>query len=612
MKGMRTFIHALLLVLATVAVPATAPAVPAPGNRLDARLSAALLPGAEPVPVWVEFADKGETGPADLALRLAEAERRLTPESRRRRERAGVKPIVDWLDLPLEEAYVRELQSRGFETYGASRWFNRVAVRSSGDALASLASLPFVRRVAPVDLARARERDVVLDAGPDPGSWDVALRSSASASLVDYGRTLGQVSRLNVPAMHDSGYIGTGVNVCVLDEGFNYYRKHETLRTLVVGGARTRDFIRGVQSVQDTVDEPGIFEHGTWVLSALAGRSPGRYVGPGYGANFILGRTEYTPTEKPIEMVWWAMGAEWGDSLGCDVISSSLGYNLFPDSAGTSLTYAMLDGHTSIVTRAAEIAAAKGILVVVSAGNDGNNSAVGRKVGAPADANGDSVLAIGAVDSLGFRAGFSSKGPTVDGRIKPDLAAQGVSVIVASADGSPNSYVRLNGTSFSAPLVAGLAACLMQARPSWPAVWIAQALKRTASRASSPDTLTGWGLPDGLAALRYVPDTLGVPELRGPLSFSVAGPNPLRSGTATVFRIALGVDASATRYRLRVFDAGGRWVRDLADGNLTPGSTLSIPWNGDDARGRVLPPGLYFLDLESAGRHTTDRVVVLR
>ena len=612
MKGMRSHLHALLLVLAFPTLAAPVAAAPVGGSRLDPRLAAALAPGSEPVPVWVEFADKGETGPADLARRLAEAEQRLTPESRRRRERAGVKPLVDWLDLPVEERYVRELAALGYAPYGASRWFNRVALRASGSGLAMLTSLPFVRRVAPVDLALPRERETVLDAPPEPGGRGHASRTSSSAALVDYGRTLGQVSRLNVPAMHDSGYIGTGVVVCVLDEGFNYFRKHETLRTLVVGGGRTRDFIRGVSSVQDTVEVPSIFQHGTWVLSTLAGRAPGRYVGPGFGANYALGRTEYSLSEKPIEMVWWAMGAEWADSLGADILSSSLGYNLFPDSAGTNLTYEMLDGHTSIVTRAAEIAAAKGILVIVSAGNDGNNAAVGRKVGAPADANGDSVLAIGALDSLGVRVGFSSKGPTVDGRIKPDLAAQGFQVLVASAEGDPNSYLRLNGTSFAAPLVSGMAACLMQARPSWPAVWIAQALKQTASGAASPDTLTGWGLPDGLAALRYVPDTLGVPDVHGPLSFSNAGSNPVRPGSAAVFRITLGVEASARSYRLRVFDAGGRWVRELSNGGLTPGATLSIRWHGEDAHGRALPPGLYFLDLESAGTHTTDRVVVLR
>ena len=583
---------------------------PAPGSRLDPRLVLSTLPGAEPVAVWVEFADKGERGPADLAGRLAAAERELSPENRRRREKAHVQPLVDYLDLPLDASYLRALQDAGYEVYGQSRWFNRVAARASGERLRALASMPFVRRVAPVELASPREREPAL-LPEDEFGMGSKPPSVPNAIQVAYGQTLGQLSRLNVPAMHDSGYIGTGISVVLLDDGFNWIHKHEALRLLHYG--QTRDFIRGGFDVQDTVVDPGSFEHGTATLGALAGRAVGRYIGPAYDCNVRLGRTEYDPTEKPIEMVYWGMGAEWADSLGADIISSSLGYNFFPDSAGNDLTYDLLDGHTAIVTRAAEIAAAKGILVVVSAGNDGNNPRVGYKVGAPADANGDSVLAIGAVDSLGVRAGFSSKGPTVDGRIKPDLAAQGVSVLLPAANGLTNSYQRANGTSFSAPLVAGLAACLMQARPSWPPVMIIDALKHSASRGANPDTLTGWGIPNGLAALRYVPDTLHAPDPRGPLSLRLAGPNPLRAqGPPVSLRISLGADAAATSYRVRAFDAGGRLVRELASGSLSPGSVRDVVWRGDDASGRSLQPGLYFLSLEGAGRHETARVVVLR
>jgi len=586
-------------------------------SRLDPSLAAAARPGAEPVPVWVEFVDKGERGPADLAERLAQAARDLTPEARRRRERAHVSPLVDWLDLPLESDYVRALQDLGFAPYGQSRWFNRVALRASGPPLEQLAALPFVRHVAPVELAMPRrlERPLPLPAGAPRASGREP--SLPAAVEVLYGQTIRELQRLNVPAVHDSGYIGTLVNLCLLDDGFNWFRKHEALRPIPVGRERARDFIRGLlgyDAVQDTVEFPEFFSHGTLTLSTAAGRAPGIFVGPAYGCTAILGRTEDDSSEKPIEMVYWGMGAEWADSLGADIISSSLGYNLFPDSAGTSITYSQLDGHTTIITRAAEIAAAKGILVVVSAGNDGQRRSVGYKIGAPADANGDSVLAVGAVDSLGVKAPFSSKGPTVDGRIKPDLAAQGVSVVVASPSGDPNDYVLVDGTSLSAPLVAGLAACLMQARPTWPPVWIIQALKRTASQAAHPDTLLGWGIPDGLAALRYVPDTLHVPPITGPLSIRLAGPNPLRAGgPPTHVRVSLGVDAAPARYHVRVFDAGGRFVRDLGAGAVPPGGSFELPWSGDDAHGRTLPPGLYFLSLDTrVERATAVRVIVLR
>lgn len=604
---------AALMLLSLATLPARAEA-PGWAGRLDPRLAAAARAGSEPVSVWVEFADKGETGPADLAMRLAAAERALTPEARRRRLKAHVTPLVDWLDLPLEASYVDALQSAGFDLYGQSRWFNRVAVRAGGTRLVDLATLPFVRRVAPVELAQPRAPEPPLEPAPDGLPETPGRLARPSAAQVLYGQTFTQLQRLNVPAVHDSGYIGTAVNVCVLDDGFNWYRKHEALKTITVGFNRARDFIRGEYDVQDTVVVPFQFQHGTTTLSALAGRKPGVYIAPAYGCNVALARTEDSGSEKPIEMVYWTMGAEWADSLGSDIISCSLGYNLFPDSAGTDITYPMLDGHTTIVTRAAEIAAAKGILVVTSAGNDGNNARVGRKVLAPADANGDSVLAIGAVDSLGVRASFSSKGPTYDGRIKPDLAAQGVGVLVVDPlTGDPNVYKRSNGTSFSTPLVAGLAACLMQARPTWPPVLIIQALKRTASQAAQPDTLLGWGIPDGLAALRYVPDTLNVPDPNGPLSLRFSGANPLRgSGPAATVSLSLGVGSPPAAYRVRVFDAGGRVVRELVAGTLNPGGSLSFPWRGDDARGRTLVPGLYFLALEGAGRRDAVRVIVLR
>jgi len=241
----------------------------------------------------------------------------------------------------------------------------------------------------------------------------------------------------------------------MLDDGFDYYDKHTATRGINV--LATRDFVRGGSSVQDTVNFPCslYFMHGMYTLSCIGGNAPGIFVGPAYGASYVLAHTEDDCSEKPIEMVNWLLASEWADSLGAGVISSSLGYLAFPDSAGGlySLTESMLDGHTALVTRAAEIAAAKGILVVNSAGNAGPGSST---LDAPADACGDSVLAVGAVDSLGVMSNsspigtyFSSRGPTADGRIKPDVVAQGYKVLLASAGGLPNNYVVLNGTSFS-------------------------------------------------------------------------------------------------------------------------------------------------------------------
>src|SRR5205823_7959251 len=181
---------------------------------------------------------------------------------------------------------------------------------------------PFVRHLAPVEFARAREPEPPSVAAPEAAPAGPARHAGLSAAEVLYGRTFTQLQRLRVPAVHDSGYIGTGVRVCMLDDGFNWYRKHEALRDIQIDAGHTRDFIRGGSDVQDTVSNPASFEHGATTLCTLAGNKPGVYIGPGYGANLSLGRTEYDPTEKPIEMVFWGMGAEWADSLGCDIISS--------------------------------------------------------------------------------------------------------------------------------------------------------------------------------------------------------------------------------------------------------------------------------------------------
>ncbi|OGF18287.1 MAG: hypothetical protein A2W00_15600, partial [Candidatus Eisenbacteria bacterium RBG_16_71_46] len=482
----------LLMVLALAAVPAAraaAPVLPAEvAAKLDPRLLDALrglAPG--PVTVWVAFADKGGRGPADLARRLAEAEAALAPRTRARRERAGVRPLVDERDLPVHAPYVEALKAQGLAPRHASRWFNQVSLTLDGARLAEVAGLPFVARVVPAERAMPM-RD--LPAGPEftraQKPSGAGMAEWPTATLVDYGQTQGQVSQIGAPALHDSGYVGTGVLVCILDNGFNFHEKQEALRNQIIAPGRTRDFVDGDTTVTDTLTSlpSPAFRHGTWVMGCIGGNLPGTYMGTAFGAEFALARTENDAGEAPVEMDNWAMGAEWADSLGADLITSSLGYSEFDGGVG-SYTYADMDGHTTIVTRAAEIAASKGILVVNAVGNEGVK--LWHYLIAPADVNGDSLIAVGAVDAGGTIASFSSYGPSADGRIKPDLVARGLSNPLVSTSGNPQGYTTGSGTSFATPLLAGLAACLIQARPTWTPQQVIEALRSTASRSGTPD-----------------------------------------------------------------------------------------------------------------------------
>jgi serine protease AprX len=596
----------LILVFGTVSAPARAQSLASVKIDPALRAAAAAAP-TEPLPVWVSFVDKGLDGPGDLALALAAARERLSPRCLARRIRTGVEPLVDERDLSLYPPYLDALRAHGLIPYATSRWLNQVAVRLAPDRLAEAANLPFVSGLRLVE--RGSRTPEPAPSGAELPAKPRCENCAVQAHAFDYGRNATEVQQLHIPEVHDAGYTGAGVVIAMLDDGFNYHNDQEALATIDIPPGFERDFVDGDWSVQDTVTF-SCCGHGTLVLGCVAGNKSGSYVGTAPGATYALARTEVDATETPVEMAYWAMAAEWADSLGADIISSSLGYSTFDGGVG-NYTYADMNGHTTTITRAAEIAASKGMLVVVAAGNEGNSS--WRKILAPADANGDSVLGIGAVSASDVRPSFSSMGPTSDGRIKPDVVAMGVNNIVTSGPGA--GYVTESGTSLSTPLIAGLAACLMQARPSLTPTLIIRSIRETSSRTGPPDTLTGYGLPNAVYALQWQSPDLGVGAPPATtLAIQLAGPNPHSSCDAPVrVTFGLGTDAPpSAQARVSIYDLSGRRVRNLYDGVLTRGTWHAANWDGRDESGRAAAAGMYFIGFEALGRRSTVRLVSLR
>lgn len=424
----------------------------------------------------VKFTDK-EANPYSLER----PQEFLTQKALDRREKFSIG--LDFRDLPVTPAYVDSLKSLGFKIQGVSKWLNCAVVICDSTDLEKLKNLSFVNydynwrktiekpqtEPKPLDRPKLSKKDKPLD----------------NSIKLQYGKGENQATMLNVQALHNAGFTGKGITAALLDAGFYKVPNWKSFQKMIEENRLlgTRDFADNDQEVYDTDT------HGMNVLSCITGYWPEHLIGTAPDAQAYLFRTEISKSENVIEEFLWAFAAEVADSLGVDVIHSSLGYYKFDDKS-KSYKYSDMDGNVAVSTIAADIAASKGILVTVSAGNEGDDL-IWPWITSPADA--DSVLTVGAVDKNGVIANFSSRGPAYDGRIKPDVCAKGLS---SAVQGTSNHITTSSGTSFSGPIMAGACICLMQAHPKAPVMELIRAIKTSASQFDKPDSTYGYGIPD--------------------------------------------------------------------------------------------------------------------
>lgn len=486
----------LLLLACLIAVPSAIAAAerPAITSLLQRALDDPGYPRRDEagrLAVWVSFRDKGVEGAA-LARALDRAEADLSDRAARRRAKMTTDKtarLVDVTDLPLHRSYVEAVAATGASPRRESRWLNAASFDATPAQIAAIAALP---QVATVDLVNRFRRD-----DPEPTPAEIAAREARNAELragkaaawtIDYGGTLAELEQVNVPPLHEEGVTGAGVLIGMLDTGFR--TTHAAFAALPVIAAW--DFVNDDGIVDNETGDPSdANDHGTKTLSTIMGYEPGQHVAPAFGASVVLAKTEDVSQEVPVEEDNWVAGIEWLDTYGVDLVSSSLGYIDW-------FTFADLDGNTAACTIAADLAVGKGIVVLNSAGNERGTS--WDHIITPAD--GDSVIAVGAVTSSGTYSYFSSPGPSYDGRIKPDICALGSGNHVVSST-SDTGYTSASGTSFSCPLSAGVAALVLSRTPSLTPMQVRDALRETASQAATPDNDYGWGILDAYAAAHY-------------------------------------------------------------------------------------------------------------
>jgi len=399
----------------------------------------------------------------------------LSEKALNRRTKQNIQLLEN--DLPVSYFYIDSLKKLGITILNTSKWLNTATIYSTNQALLdTLHNIGFIKSIQ----IKSAKNNIIKDKQLIKSSPLI----SKTSGLYDYGESGKQISLHNGHILHENGFLGQGITIAVIDAGFYNADILPAFDSLFANDQilGTYDFVSKNTSVFED------HNHGMSVLSIIGGNIPGKLIGSAPKANFLLLRSEDASSEYSIEEDNWAAAAEYADSAGADIINTSLGYTVFDD-PDQNYVYSDMDGNTAFITQAADIAASKGILVVVSAGNDGNSA--WKYISAPADA--DSVLAVGAINEFANYVSFSSQGPTSDGRIKPNVAAMGYQTVIQDVSGQVTVG---NGTSFSAPVIAGLSACLWQALPNLTNMEIIARIQQSAHQYSNPDNFLGYGIPD--------------------------------------------------------------------------------------------------------------------
>jgi len=478
--------------------------------------------------------------------------------------------IIDERDVPVNESYISQLKLQtGVTVMAKSKWFNAVHVRGSQTDIAALSDLPFVDYI---DFADKNLNTTRLNLNQNKFELE-----NVSTDF-NYGTALNQIEMISGDKLHLSDFTGHGMTIAVLDAGFtNVHSMSGFQRLRVAGGILgTYDFVNRDEDVYTNTTS----SHGTLVLSDMAGYAQNQFVGTAPDAEYYLFITEDALNENPVEESYWVEAAERADSLGVNVINTSLGYTTF-DNPNYSYSTSDMDGNTAIITRGANIAFEKGMLLVNSAGNSGN-SAWGI-VGAPADAPG--VLTVGAVDASGNYALFSSRGNSTQSTHKPDVAAQGQSSYVIT---QTNTIATANGTSFSSPILAGGVVCLWQALPTLTNAQIMQLIRESSSQYNNPDYLLGYGIPDLEVALANGLSLIDFEETELDLRIF---PNPVAD------RIHLNVPDNE-KVNIYIFDVLGKLVIESYFDNAKSNVELD-----------ALSKGIYIAKLQSGNLSNTIKLI---